>query len=81
MHIGVFIGILVVVLCYLYLFKSRWGYKVRMIGKNKNFAKYSGINVAGVVVASQLLGGFVAGIGGGVQLMGMYDRFQYQALP
>lgn len=81
MHVGLFIAILTIIFCYLYLYKSKWGYAVRMIGKNKNFAKYSGVGVASVVVSSQLLGGFIAGIGGGVQLMGMYDRFQYQQLP
>lgn len=80
-HTGIFIAVLVVVLSYLYLYKSRWGYSVRMIGKNPFFAKYSGIKVAGVVVSSQILGGFIAGAGGGVQLIGMYDRFQYQQLP
>lgn len=37
--------------------------------------------MASVVVSSQILGGFIAGAGGGVQLIGMYDRFQYQQLP
>ncbi|MBS6396851.1 MAG: ABC transporter permease [Clostridiales bacterium] len=80
-HVGLFIAVLAVIFSYLYLYKSRWGYCVRMIGKNPNFAKYSGIKVAWVVISSQMIGGFIAGIGGGVQLVGMYDRFQYQQLP
>lgn len=80
-HIGLFVAVITVIFSYLYLYKSRWGYGVRIIGKNPNFAKYSGISVVATVISSQILGGFVAGIGGGVQLVGMYDRFQYQQLP
>ena len=80
-HIGLFIAIIVVILCYLYLYKSKWGYAIRIVGKNENFAKYSGINVVSVIIFSQLIGGFVAGMGGATQILGMYDRFQYQQLP
>ena len=80
-HAGIFLAVLVIIFSYLYLYRSKWGYSVRMIGKNPYFAKYSGIGVAWVDVSSQMLGGFIAGIGGGVQLMGMYNRFQYQQLP
>ena len=37
-----------------------------MIGINQAFAKYSGMKVATVIVLSQVLGGFLAGIGGGM---------------
>lgn len=80
-HSGIFIAAITIIFSYLYLFKSKWGYAVRIIGKNKNFAKYSGIGLSITVISSQLIGGFIAGVGGGVQILGMYTRFQYQALP
>ncbi|TJX14421.1 ABC transporter permease [Tissierella creatinini] len=80
-HFGLIIGLAIVFIGYLYLMKSKWGYSIRMIGKNPNFAKYSGINVPAVIIGCQLLGGFIAGIGGAVEQLGMYTRFQYQKLP
>ncbi len=80
-HAGLFIAIVVVILTYVYLYRTRWGYAVRIIGKNTSFAQYSGISVGLTIISSQLIGGFLAGVGGGVQLMGMYNRFQYQQLP
>lgn len=79
-HAGLLIAVMVLILGYLYLYKSQWGYCIRMIGKNPNFAKYSGMNVAGTILGCQLAGGFVAGMGGAVEQLGMYGRFQYQAL-
>lgn len=81
LHAGIFIAAAAVIVTYYFLFRSRWGYAVRIIGKNRNFAQYSGIAVGRTIIFSQMIGGFLAGAGGGVQLMGMYDRFQYQQLP
>jgi len=79
-HIGFIIAVLVVITAYIYLYKSRWGYETRMVGLNASFAKYSGINVMKVVLSCQIIGGFIAGIGGAIEQLGMFNRFQYQQL-
>jgi len=79
-HWGLIIGLIVVVLGYLFLKKSKWGYAIRMIGMNPNFAQYSGINVGFYILLCQMIGGAIAGIGGAVEQLGMYSRFQYQKL-
>ncbi len=79
-HYGILIGIAVLILTYLYLNKSKAGYEIRTVGRNVDFAKYSGINVNRVITKAQLLGGILAGVGGAVEVLGMYPRFQYQAL-
>jgi simple sugar transport system permease protein len=80
-HLGLIIGLAVVVFGYYFLMRSKWGYSIRMIGKNTSFAKYSGMNVTAILLSCQLIGGFIAGIGGAVEQLGMYNRFQYQKLP
>lgn len=79
-HWGVLAAILVLVCGYLYLNKSKAGYEIRTVGRNVDFARYSGIQVNRVITKAQLLGGFLAGMGGAVEVLGMYKRFQYQAL-
>ncbi|KGK88815.1 ABC transporter permease [Clostridium sp. HMP27] len=80
-HAGTFVAILFIILTYLFMYRSKWGYALRMTGLNENFAKYSGINTKKVILYSQLLGGFIAGLGGGTEVLGMYQRFQWQSLP
>ena len=80
-HSGVFIAALFIVLCYLLVFKTKLGEQIRIYGQNPVFAKYTGMKVGSVIIISQLLGGMIAGIGGSVELMGMYDRFQWTSLP
>jgi general nucleoside transport system permease protein len=81
LHAGVLIVLLLIVLSYILIFKTSIGMKIRMMGQNKEFAKYSGIKVGGVILFSQLIGGMIAGIGGSVEIMGMYGRFQWTSLP
>lgn len=78
---GFVIAIIVVVLCGLFMYRSRWGYAIRMIGINQDFAKYSGMKVGAVIVLSQVLGGFLAGAGGGIEMLGRYTSFSWSALP
>lgn len=78
---GFIIGLVVVVLVGLFMYRTRWGYAIRMIGINQSFAKYSGMKVGSVIVLSQVLGGFLAGIGGGIEMLGRYNNFNWKALP
>lgn len=80
-HTGLIIAILVAVLGYLFLYKTKMGYQLRITGENEEYAKYSGISIVKVILVSQLLGGFIAGLGGGVELLSpIYDRFTWTSL-
>ncbi|WP_195522042.1 ABC transporter permease [Hungatella hathewayi] len=80
-HTGLFLALALVIITYLLIYKSKWGYAIRMTGKNSMFAKYSGIGVGGAIVLSQVIGGAVAGMGGAVEILGMYTRFSWTSLP
>ncbi len=80
-HFGFILAMIVIFLSGLFLYRTRWGYRIRVIGKNISFAEYVGINTAGTIVMAQLVGGFLAGMGGAVEILGMYRRFSWQLLP
>ena len=76
-HSGIIIAALVTVFSYLLLYRTKTGYSLRATGQNPTFAKYSGLNVGALAVFSQLIGGFIGGMGGAVQMLGIYERFQW----
>ena len=78
---GFVVGIVFVVLTALFMYRTRWGYSIRMIGINRDFAKYSGMKVGAVIVLSQVLGGMLAGMGGGIEMLGRYTTYSWSALP
>ena len=78
---GFVIALIFVVITALFMYRTRWGYGIRMIGINQDFARYSGMNVAAIIILSQVLGGALAGIGGGVEMLGRYSAYSWNALP
>lgn len=80
-HFGLIIALIFVFGSYYYMFRTKWGYELRITGQNSRFAEYSGIKTLKVFLYAQLLGGFIAGAGGATELLGMYRRFSWQDLP
>ncbi len=78
---GFVIAMLAVLICGFFMYRSRWGYQIRMIGINQEFARYSGMKVGAMIVVSQLIGGFLSGAGGGIEVLGRYPTFSWSALP
>lgn len=80
-HAGVLIALALAVLVYVLIYKTKWGYAIRMTGQNEKFSQYSGISVGGTIILSQMIGGAVAGMGGASEVLGMYTRFSWTSLP
>lgn len=80
-HGGVVLGIVFCVLVWFFLYRTSFGTKLRITGDNPLFARYAGLGVTGVMVAAQVIAGAIAGIGGGAELLGMYNRFKWTASP
>ena len=78
---GFVVALIFVVLVALLMYRTRWGYAIRMIGINKEFAMYSGIKVCAVIIISQVIGGMLAGMGGGIEMLGRYEAYNWTALP
>lgn len=78
---GIVIALVVTVLVALFLYRTKWGYAIRIVGLNKSFAKYAGIKVATTTIMCQVIGGLLAGMGGAVEVLGYYNRFEWKQLP
>lgn len=81
LHWGVLVLAVTFVCTYVLMFRTKWGYEIRMTGQNLNFARYSGIPVSLVMLYSQVVSGGIAGLGGAVEMLGIYRRFQWLASP
>lgn len=77
-HAGFIVAIVVVILTEIFLNKTTIGYKIRTTGDNAAYAKYIGFNTFKIILISQIVGGFICGIGGGIEVIGMYNRFIWQ---
>ncbi|MTD40027.1 ABC transporter permease [Erwinia sp. CPCC 100877] len=70
-----FVAILVAVLAWFVLFKTRFGLRLRSVGENPQAADTLGINVYLMRYAGVLISGFLGGIGGAVFAQTIAGRF------
>ena len=78
---GLAVGLVMVVLVTLFMYRTKWGYAIRMVGTNQEFSSYSGMKVAAIIILCQVIGGMLAGMGGGIEMLGYFDRFRWRLLP
>jgi ABC-type uncharacterized transport system permease subunit len=70
-----FVAILVAILAWFVLFKTRFGLRLRSVGENPQAADTLGINVYLMRYAGVLISGFLGGIGGAVFAQTIAGRF------
>jgi len=63
-HPGILLGIGAAVLLGWILFRSRWGYEIRVIGHNTKAARYAGISLERNIILVMALSGALAGLAG-----------------
>ena len=80
-HWGLILALLMVFAAYYFLYRSKWGYAIRMVGLNPDFSRYAGIHVMRTALLAQFIGGAIIGLGGATELLGMYQRYQWQIMP
>lgn len=81
LHWGFVLMLIVGILLYIFVYKTKWGYEIRLVGSNLEFAKHTGINTAKVIIMTQMLAGAIAGMGGASEKLGMYTRFGWADAP
>ena len=75
-HLGMIIGIVAAVILWFVIYRSRWGYEIRLIGDNARAAQYAGINIARNTILVMMVSGALAGLGGMSEVTGMVHRLQ-----
>lgn len=72
---GLLISLVVVYAVYVYLYKTSLGYKARLVGKNRMFAQYGGINISSTILSSFAISGAIAGLSGAIEILAIHHTF------
>jgi len=75
-HFGLVLGIVAAVIIWFVIYRSRWGYEIRLIGDNPQAAQYAGINITRNTILVMMLSGALAGLGGMSEVTGVIHRLQ-----
>jgi simple sugar transport system permease protein len=75
LNLGFLVALALVGVVYWFLFRTRQGYELRMVGMNRRFAAYAGLPVKRCALMGMVLSGALAGVGGGAIILGFFERF------
>ena len=81
LHLGVVFGLIMVVVVWWILERSRWGYEIKLIGDNPNAARYAGLNITRNIILVLVVSGALAGLAGMSEITGVVHRLQERISP
>lgn len=74
-NIGFIIAIALIFFLYWFIFKTKIGYELRMVGLNQEFAAAAGLPVKRSMILALTMSGGIIGLGGALMIMGFFGRF------
>lgn len=80
-NLGLFIGIIVVIIIAFILNKTVLGYELKSVGFNRYAAEYAGVSVNKNIILAMMIAGGLAGLGGAVQYIGNASSIQIGIMP
>ncbi len=79
LHTGILVAIVMALLIYYILYYTKIGFEIRAVGDNKEAARAQGISVGKAIASALLIAGFLAGLAGFNQVVGL-DHVMYENL-
>jgi simple sugar transport system permease protein len=80
-HLGLLFGLILAVVVWYILYRSKWGYEIRLTGDNPEAARYAGINIKRNIILVMMFSGGLAGLAGASEITGVVHRLQGQISP
>ena len=74
LHWGIILAICIAFLVWFILFRTRLGYKIQAVGKNRFAAETAGISINKNYIIAMLISGALGGLAGGVEVAGIHYR-------
>jgi general nucleoside transport system permease protein len=79
-HLGLVIALAAALAVWLVLTRTRFGFRMRILGDSEEAARYAGVPVRGMVLAVLLLSGALAGLAGATEVGGLSRRLDPNSL-
>lgn len=74
--LGFVLAVAMVVVSWIVLERTTWGFRLVTMGRNPHAAHYAGMSVTWVTIAAMTVSGALAGMGGAVETQGVVGRFE-----
>lgn len=76
LSIGIVVALIIAIITWIIITKSKWGYKLRVIGGNPIAALHAGYNVGKTQLTAIIISGGLAGLAGMIEIAGVEERLR-----
>lgn len=76
--IGVVLSVVMAILVWIFMEKTKFGYELKATGMNKNAAKYCGMKEKKNIIATMMIAGGLAGMGAGIFYLSGIEQWMVQ---
>ncbi|MBK9164663.1 MAG: ABC transporter permease [Acidobacteria bacterium] len=77
LNIAFFLALLMCVVVYVFLWKTKWGYELRAVGENPSAAEYGGISPKKQIILAMTISGALAGMVSIGEVMGTRNNYYH----
>lgn len=82
LHLGVILAFLIMTpIMWFFLKRTALGLKLEILGSGEKTAKYAGIESVRMIIIAMLISGFMAGMAGGVEVLGIQHKMRLEISP
>ncbi|MCK4826464.1 ABC transporter permease [bacterium] len=74
LHWGLLVAILAVIVYFIVMWRMKFGYEVRVVGRNMIAARYAGMNPERVMLAIMFIAGGMGGLAGAIEILGVQEK-------
>jgi len=76
-YITLIIGLLAAIFVYFFIYRTKYGYEIRVVGENPDAARYAGMNFLKVTLFMMIISGGLAGIAGVGEVSAIHKHLTY----
>jgi general nucleoside transport system permease protein len=73
-HAGLYIALAAALLFWFLLYRTKWGFEIKMIGLNKRAARVQGVSISKNIILVMLVSGALSGLAGAADVAGLQHR-------
>lgn len=77
-HSGIFIALIIAIILYFVIQKTRWGFEIKVIGESTKASQYAGMNIKKNILIVMFISGALAGIAGMGEVAGISHRLTHE---
>ncbi|MCL6611278.1 MAG: ABC transporter permease [Peptococcaceae bacterium] len=80
-HTGILFALVIAVIIYLIINRTRWGFEIRVIGESEAAARYAGMDIQRNILLVMMVSGAICGLAGMTEVSGITGRLQPNLSP